>query len=219
MTSDEVKPGKRRYQAPRREEQAAATRRAILAAARELFVERGYIATAMAEIAAQAQVSVDTIYATVGRKPALLRELVETAISGTDHAVPAIERDYVKAVRSAPTARDALIIYAAAITSIHQRLAPIFLALRDAALTDADCAALWTEISQRRARNMRAMAADLRAAGGLRDDLTDEEVADVVWSMNAVEYWLLLVRERGWTPDRFRRWIADAWIRVLLADP
>jgi AcrR family transcriptional regulator len=219
VTSDEVKPGKRRYQARRRAEQAAATRRRILGAARDLLVERGYVAATVAEIAERAQVSVDTIYATVGRKPALLRELVETAISGTDHAVPALERDYVAAVRAAPSAREALVIYAAAITSIHERLAPIFLALRDAALTDPDCAALWAEITQRRARNMRSMAADLRATGDLRDDLTDDDVADVVWSMNAVEYWVLLVRERGWTPDRFRRWLADAWIRLLLEQP
>jgi hypothetical protein len=90
--------------------------------------------------------------------------------------------------------------------------------MREAALTDPTCAELWTDITNRRASNMRALAADLRAAGGLREDLTDEEVADVVWSMNAVEYWLLLVGERGWTPERFRSWIADAWIRLLLAD-
>jgi AcrR family transcriptional regulator len=214
-TGDEAR-AKRRYQAPRRAEQAAGTRRAILAAARERFVARGYVATTVAEIAEQAQVSVDTVYATVGRKPVLLRELVETAISGTDNAVPALERDYVAAVRAAPTARDMLAIYAAAITGIHERLAPIFLALRDAASQDPACRALWTEISQRRAANMRGFAADLRATGELRDDLTDAEVADVVWSMNAVEYWVLLVRERGWTPDRFRRWLADAWIRLLL---
>jgi AcrR family transcriptional regulator len=218
VTSDEVK-AKRPYRAPRRAEQAAATRRTILAAASDLFVDRGYTAAGVAEIAERAHVSVDTVYATVGRKPALLRELVETAISGTDHAIPAIERDYVKAMRAAPSARDALTIYAAAMTSIHLRLAPISIALRDAALTDPDCRALWTEISERRARNMRAMAAGLRAAGGLREDLTDDEVADVVWSMNAVEYWVLLVRERGWTPDRFHRWLADAWIRLLLAEP
>ena len=134
MTSDEVKRPKRPYQAPRRAEQAAATRRAILTAARDLFVHRGYAATTVSEIADAAGVSVDTLYATIGRKPVILRELIETSISGSDHAVPAIERDYVIAVQAAPTARDMLTIYAGAITSIHQRLAPIFLALRDAAL-------------------------------------------------------------------------------------
>jgi hypothetical protein len=63
---------------------------------------------------------------------------------------------------------------------------------------------------------MRDFAAGLRATGELRPDLTDDEVADVVWSMNGVEYWVLLVRERGWTADRFRLWLTDAWIRLLL---
>jgi hypothetical protein len=156
------------------------------------------------------------MYAAIGRKPVVLRAVVEAAISGTDGAVPATERDYVTAIRAAAIAQEKLVLYADAITSIHERLAPIFLALRDAAVQDPACAALWTEISQRRARNMRDFAADLRATGELRPDLTDDDVADVVWSMNAVEYWVLLVHERGWTPDRFRRWLADAWIRLLL---
>jgi AcrR family transcriptional regulator len=216
VASDEVKAARRRYDAPRRAEQAAATRRAILTAARDLFVRRGYVTTTVAEIAERAQVSVDTVYATIGRKPVLLREVVETAISGGDRAVPAVERDYVIAIRAAPTARDMLAIYAGAITSIHQRLAPIFLALRDAALHDPTSAELWAEIAHRRARNMRGFAADLRATGELRADLTHDEVADIVWSMNAVEYWVLLVHERGWTADRFRAWLADAWVRLLL---
>ena len=70
----------------------------------------------------------------VSRPPSL--ELVETAISGTDQAVPAEERDYVAHVRAAPTAREALTIYAQAIAGIQERLAPVFVALRDAATTD-----------------------------------------------------------------------------------
>ncbi|MDQ6658644.1 MAG: TetR/AcrR family transcriptional regulator [Actinomycetota bacterium] len=210
---------KRSYHSPRRLEQAAATRVAVLAAARELFVSHGYSATTVADIAARARVSLDTIYATVGRKPALLRELVETAISGTEQAVPAEQRDYVTRITAADTASDKITIYAHAITAIQQRLAPVFMALRDAAATDADCASLWSEISKRRATNMRAFAADLRSTTGLRHDLTDDQVADIIWSMNAAEYWDLLVRERGWTPDQFRDWLIDAWTRLLLAAP
>jgi AcrR family transcriptional regulator len=194
----------RAYHSPRRAEQAEATRQAVLLAARQLFVTKGYAGTTIADIAKHARVSPDTIYATVGRKPALLRELVETAISGTDRAVPAEERDY------------AITIYARAITAIQERLAPVFLALRDAAITNQDCATLWTEISERRSRNMRALAATLRATGDLRDDLSDDQVADIVWSMNAAEYWDLLVRQRGWTPVEFASWLADAWSRLLL---
>jgi hypothetical protein len=54
-----------------------------------------------------------------------------------------MQRDYVTRMRAVGTARDMLIIYAHAITGIQQRLAPVFLALRDAAVTDPDCAELW----------------------------------------------------------------------------
>jgi AcrR family transcriptional regulator len=211
--------GKRAYNSPRRVEQAAATRRAVLTAARELFVSNGYSATTIAAIAERARVSLDTIYATVGRKPALLRELVETAISGTEQAVPAEQRDYVMRISGADNALDKITIYAQAITAIQQRLAPVFLALRDAAATDIDCAALWAEIAKRRATNMRTFAAELRNTGDLRNDLSDDQVADIIWSMNAAEYWDLLVHQRGWTPDQFADWLTDAWTRLLLRVP
>ncbi|HEV7208637.1 MAG TPA: helix-turn-helix domain-containing protein [Mycobacteriales bacterium] len=197
-------------------EQAAATRGAVLLAARELFVRNGYTATTIADIAGRARVSPDTIYATVGRKPALLRELVETAISGGAQPIPAEQRDYVVRIGAATTAANKINIYAHAITAIQQRMAPVFLALRDAAATDPQCAELWTDIARRRATNMRLFAADLRGTGELRDDLTDEQVADIIWSMNAAEYWDLLVRERGWTPAEFTNWLIDAWTRLLL---
>jgi len=209
--------GKRGYNSPRRVDQAAATRHAILVAAKDLFVSNGYAATTVADIAKRARVSLDTVYATVGRKPTLLRELVETAISGSEQAVPAEQRDYVTHIRAATTARDKITIYAAAITEIQQRMAPVFLALRDAAPTDPDCAALWTEIGRRRAANMRTFAADLRSTGQVREDLTDQQVADIIWSMNAAEYWVLLVHERSWTPEQFTAWLTDAWTCLLLA--
>ena len=96
------------------------------------------------------------------------------------------------------------------------RTAPVFLALRDAAARDPACAALQAEITGRRAANMRLFAADLRATGDLRPDLDDDEVADIVWSMNAAEYRVLLVGERGWSAERFGTWLADAWTRLLL---
>jgi AcrR family transcriptional regulator len=214
--SDNVN-ARRAYRAPQRTARAAATRRAVLDGARVLFVERGYAATTVADIAERAGVAVDTLYATVGRKPEILRELVETAISGTGEVVPAEQREYVLAIQAAPDVETKVVLYAAAVTAIQSRFAPIFLALRDAAVADTSCAALWHEIAERRARNMRRFAAELRATGRLRDDLTDDDVADVIWTMNAAEYWDLLVGQRGWSPERFRDWLADAWTRLLLA--
>ena len=208
--------GRRPYRSPRRAEQAARTRHDILQAARELVVERGYTRATIADIASRAGVAADTVYAAVGRKPVILRELVETSLSGRDETVPAAQRDYVRRVKAAPDAETKLGIYAAAVAEIMPRLVPIFLALRDAAVEDADCRALWAEISTRRARNMLELAADLRSTGQVRAELTDQQVADIVWSLNAPEYWDLLAGQCGWSAERVGAFLRDAWIRLLL---
>ena len=170
----------------------------------------------MSAIAREAGIALDTVYAAVGKKPALFRLLVETAISGRDSAVDVDERDYVRAIRAEPDAKRKLKIYAAALHAIQPRLAPIFKVLRTAARQDAELDALWQEISQRRAANMRLLAQDLAATGRLRRDLSISKVADIVWSLNSPEFYLLLIEERGWTAEDFEHWLADAWVRLLL---
>ena len=207
----------RSYRSSVREDQARRTRLAILEAARRLFTERGYAATTIAQIAKEAGVAVDTVYASVGAKPVLMRLLVETAISGSDQAVPAEQRDYVQRVRAAGTAADKIGIYADAVAEVNSRLAPVYLVLRGAAAQAPELGQMWAEIVTRRARNMRLFAQDLAVTGELRPGLDVDEVADVVWSMNAPEYYALLVLDRGWPPERFARWLADTWCRLFVA--
>lgn len=209
----------RRYDATARQAAAAETRRRILAAAAELFGSTGYAGTTVGAVARQAGVSVDTVYASVGRKPALFRELVENALSGTDRPVEGRDREYAVRMRAEPRAAAKLGVYADAVTALQGRVAPLFLVLRDAASVHPELAQVWHEITERRARNMRLLAADLLATGELRADLDVDEVADVVWTTNGSEYYAMLVLDRGWTPDRFRWWLRDAWCRLLLATP
>ena len=118
--------------------------------------------------------------------------------AGPASAVDVDERDYVRAIRAEPDAKRKLKIYAAALHAIQPRLAPIFKVLRTAARQDAELDALWQEISQRRAANMRLLAQDLAATGCLRRDLSISKVADIVWSLNSPEFYLLLIgREVG----------------------
>ena len=131
--------------------------------------------------------------------------------------MPPGQRDYVARVRDAKGAPEKIETYVAALVDIQPRLAPVCLALRDAAANDPGSAATWREISERRARNMRAFAADLRATGELRTDLSDDDIADIVWSMNGPEYWTLLVSDRGWSPGQFGNHLTDAWQRLFLA--
>jgi AcrR family transcriptional regulator len=211
---EQVKP--RRYDSSRRKEAAAQTRSSILAAARELFVSNGYGTTTVGAIADRAGVAQDTVYAAVGTKPAIFRLLIESALSGRDEAVPGAQREYAVQMRAAGDLRSKLAIYAAAVTVIQGRLAPLFVALRAAASANPELAQLGREISERRARNMRDLADDLATTGELRADVGRDEIADVIWATNSSEYYALLVLERGWTPERFQRWLLDAWARLLL---
>ncbi|WP_433228706.1 TetR/AcrR family transcriptional regulator [Actinomadura formosensis] len=206
---------KRRYDASGRRQAAQANRRAILDAARELFTTRGYAATTMSDIAERAGVALDTVYAAVGRKPAVFLELVETALSGTDQVVPARQREYVRAIRAEPDARHKLEIYARAIGDIHGRLAPLLRVAQTA--THPEVREVWQNIARRRAANMRELAQELAATGQLRPELGLDEIADIIWATNSPEFHCLLVEDRGWSPERFTTWLADTWHRLLLA--
>jgi AcrR family transcriptional regulator len=209
-----ARPVKRRsYDTAARRASSDATRRRIIDAARELFIERGYHTTTVAMISTRAEVNVDSVYQLVGRKPVLLRELIEEALSGTDRAVVAEQRSHVLAMRAEPDPARKLAIYARAIRQTQQRMAPLFLALRDAAGVDPEARAVWHEISERRATNMRKLVREL---GGLRAGLTIAQAADVVWATNSSELYVMMTVDRGWSPLRFERWLADTWCRLLL---
>ena len=207
---------KRRYDATRRRQAAARTRAAILDAARQLFTERGYAATPMTAIADRAGVALDTVYASVGRKPEVARLLIETAISGTDQAIPAEQRDYVRAIQAAPDADTKIAIYAAAVAAIAPRLALVLAIIQQAARDEPELARLWDQIAERRAANMRRFVADLATAAPLR--LDPDQAADIVWATNSAEMYQLLVGQRGWSPQRYEGFLADTWRRLLLAE-
>ncbi|MFN7992679.1 MAG: helix-turn-helix domain-containing protein [Bryobacteraceae bacterium] len=217
MTSGfEKKPEKRSYHSRFRADGAGATRKAIIDSARRLFLEKGYAAATMPEIAKAAGTALDTVYASVGKKPALFRLLIEMAISGGDQAIPAEDRDYVRAIRAEADAARKLRLYADAMRGIQPRLAPLIRVLQEAAPLDSDLTELWQSIAQRRAHNMKLFVRDLAATGRLRAGLSESRAADIVWSMNSPEFYLLLVEQRGWSVEEYSDWLADAWIRLLL---
>lgn len=213
--AEEVK-RRRPYDTTKRRVGSAEKRKRVLEAARVLLLERGYRATTIADIASQAEVNIDTVYELVGRKPVVLRELIEQAISGSDQAVAADERDYVKAIQTVSDPVEKLAIYARAVRKILVRMAPLYIALRDASSTEQEAVEVWREIDERRAANMRSLIRDLKRTGRLRRDLTVNAAADVVWATNSAELYVLLTVDRGWPPQRYERWLADSWSRLLL---
>lgn len=212
--SEQVK--KRKYDSPRRRQTAERTRLAVLRAARDLFAARGYSGTSVSDIAAAAGVSVDTLYSAVGRKPQLLLAVHDMELAeGTPTSDPA-RRDYVIRMRAADTAVEKLTIYADALAQLLPRTVPLLASLREAGHTDPACREVYRSVEERRADNMRLLAADLRTTGEVRDDLDDDAVADLVWSMNGPDYFQL-IRSRGRTPEQYAALVRDVWIRTLLA--
>lgn len=205
----------RAYDARGRRAAAEQTRERILLAARDVFAARGYAGTVVSEIAVRADVALDTVYAAVGRKPRLLLAVIDMALADAPEPVPAEERDYVRAIRAAPTAADKIHTYATVLGRRMPVVAPLLLALRDAGSSDEDCRTAWEQVTERRAANMLLFAADLRATGALRDDLTDQQVADLVWATNSPEFFGLLTAQ-GQTAESYAATLADLWTRSLL---
>ena len=208
---------KRSYDGESRRAASAATRQRILEAARELIVQHGYRSATIAAIAERAGVNADTVYRLVGRKPVLLRELIEQAISGRDHAVIAEERAPIIAMRAEPDPAARLVLYSRVVRETHERLAPLFVALRDAAATEPEAMDVWRLVSDRRAANMRKLVREIDDAGRLRNDLSIDDAADTVWAANSPELFIMLTVERGWSPDHYEAWLGATLQRLLLA--
>lgn len=205
----------RAYDSPTRRAAAEHTKLRVLAEAHRLFTTQGYVGTSVAQIAKAARVSVDTVYATVGRKPQLLLAVHDMSLASGPEPLPAAERDYVQSIRSATTAKAKIEIYAAALGAVLPTAAPLMLALHEAGSADPQCRTMWESISDRRAANMLLFAADLRGTGEVRDDLSDQQVAELVWSMNSAEYYTLLA-SRGVGPEDFSHLLTEVWTRTLL---
>jgi AcrR family transcriptional regulator len=208
----------RRYDSPRRREQAAATRLAILEAAERLFVRDGYAATTMAAIAREAGVALKTVYVVFETKSGLLRALWHLRLRGDEEDVPIGERPWYRGVLAEPDAERALRLGAHQARLVKERAGALLGVIRSAALVDADVQGLWDRIESDFYANQRAVVQTLHERGALRVDVT--RGADIMWTLNHPDVWRLLVGERGWTPDEWEQWFADTvCAQLLLASP
>ena len=92
---------------------------------------------------------------------------------------------------------------------------PLAESLRVAAQREPACRAVLTALDERRAANMLLLAVELRATGEVRDDLSDDEVAHLLWTTNSSAFYLLATAgERG--PDDYVSMVLDLWTRTLL---
>lgn len=213
----DVKNSDRTYSSPLRAQQAAATRQAVLDAARSLFIGQGYGATTIEQIAAAAGVSKPTVFTAVGNKQAVLSAVRDVAMAGDDEKVAVADRPLAQEVRSEPDPYRAVELLAELFTGIGGRYAEIDAVLRGAAHSgDPDLRTMWQTSEEQRLFGARMWVTTLAEKGPLRAGVDVETAIDVLWLYMAPDQYHRLVHARGWSPERFQEWMSDSLCRLLL---
>jgi AcrR family transcriptional regulator len=209
---------KRSYESERRKAQAAQTRAAIVNAAVRVFLEHGYSGATMQKIAQSAGVVVETIYRSFDGKAGLFKAAVEAAVAGGSRRAvrPVEERPAIRAVIEEPDARRKIERYADTQPGIHARLAPLYRTLAEAAAVEPGLTSVWAQLEAERLDGMARFAQHLAEAEALRDGVTVEEARDVLWTINSHAVYRMLVVDRGWSSERYRKWLAATLAHALL---
>jgi AcrR family transcriptional regulator len=206
----------RTYNSPRRREQAAATRVAILEAAQRLFERQGYAATTIVAIAAEAQVASKTLYLAFETKGGVLRALWNRLLRGDDEEVPVAEREWYREVVEEQDPERQLRLNARNSRARKERVGVLLDVIRSGAPVDPEVEALWERIQTEFHANQRVLVEKLAERKALKRGLDVDRATDILWMLNHPDVWQHLVRERGWTPEEYERWFADSACAQLL---
>jgi len=209
---------KRSYRSPRRQQQAVATRLAILDAAQRRFEHDGYPATTIDAIAADAVVSTKTVYLAFATKAALLRAVWDRALKGDTDDAPVAARSWYQQLLDEPDPRSQVELLARSSCTVKRRIGPLLRAIRSAASVDDDSAQLWQLIQTDFHANQRAVVHAIAEHGGLRPGIEITTATDILWTLNHPDVWLLLTDERGWSAEDFERWLSATIAQQLLPD-
>ncbi|MFF4761433.1 TetR/AcrR family transcriptional regulator [Streptomyces sp. NPDC001292] len=205
--------GSRSYRSRRRTEAAAATRGAILAAAEELFVSRGYSCVTVAQIADAAQVAVQTVYASAGGKADMLRELLLPAVN--DPHVEITQR----AIAATDDPREVIDITARGTREAHEVHWSTLAAVIPQCPSEPAAAAALDAASAEYVKALGTIVERLDQLGALRADLDHRRAVDLLWFHLGQDAWFSLVAHRRWSFDDAEEWLTAAAKRALLKDP
>jgi AcrR family transcriptional regulator len=213
---------RRPYDATKRrriaQQQRQQSRQRVITAAAALFAQNGYTATTIDAIAKAAGVAVQTVYAAVGGKPALMLAVVSRAVAGDESLTPLLDRGWLTRLRQETDPRRQIQILADEQMAIGPRIMPVWRAMRAAASSDPEVAQAWQQSMAIKYETQLAMVRAIRRAD-LKPGLTYPQAADLLWTLASPETYDLLVLQRGWPNERFARWLAEALAASLLANP
>ena len=207
---------RRPYRSTLREDQARATRRAVVGAARDLFVELGWSRTTIDAVAARAGVSRKTVFTSVGGKAALLKLALDWALVGDDEPLPMSERQVIAEMEQLTDPRALVARWARFVAALEERAAPLAAVLVVAADADLEAADVHAVSERNRLRGAEFIVARLTATDGLRPGLTTERAVAATLVLMDPAVHRTLVREHGWTHAEYADWIERAAVAELL---
>lgn len=209
---------KRRYDASRRRRQAAATQARVIEAAARVFMEKGYAGATIPLIAAEADVALQTVYRAAPGKAGLLEAAVQAALAGgvERSRVEVDDRPAIRAIIDEPDPRRQLELYAATQPGVWGRVGPLLRVLDAAAASEPELQRLRDGHAKQRREGLGRFAALLAEHNALREGLTAERAADVIWTLCSQSNHDSLVLACGWSPRDYQDWLARTLQQALL---
>jgi AcrR family transcriptional regulator len=199
---------------PLRQAQIRQTEDRIIAAATELFLADGYVATTLEAVARRAQVGARTVYVRFGTKAALFKRVVDVAIVGDTLPVDVLSRDWAQAAVTAPTAAERIAAGAAIGRQIMERTGALFAVAQQAAAVEPLIAGFWQQ-GREQSRHAQAVFWTRMAEDGLLDPRVDLAwVIDTASILGSAETYLVITRMLGWDLDEYENWLVTTSARL-----
>lgn len=207
----------RPYDTSRRAERTQASKRAVVVAAHELFLERGFAETTVDSISAASRVPIATVYRLFKTKTAILKQVMDTAVVGDDAPVALGDRPLVKDAQAADDPKAMTAAFAHVARQVFDNTAALRLVLRVAAALDTEAAALQDSIEEQRRVGQARVARALADKGFLAPGLKEAEARGIVYALMSIDTYRILRLEQRWSGARYERWLANALYRLLVA--
>lgn len=207
-------PAKRAYRSPLREEAARRTRLTVRDAAARLFVRDGYVSTTVKRIAEEANVAVRTVFTVFpDGKAQMFREALDAAVVDDRTPTPPVRRPSDRRAAPADLVVDNIVAYGAAML---ERAGGLLMTSVESSGADPDMRRFAADDARATADNARTIAEGLHHNGWLRDDVSIDHAADVLYTLSSPQVHALLRRDCAWDLDRYRTWLADTLRTTLL---
>lgn len=208
---------KRPYDRSRRDAATRATRRQVVAAALQLFLDQGYPATTMAQISEASGTPPATVYRLFGSKRGILKEVMDVALGGDDEPVEYRERPEVRAALASEDPGAMLDAFARLARALMERAGALQHVLATSAVIDEEAAGMLAVVRRQRYTGQARIVRVLAERGWLRDGFTETMAADIAYAVMSPELYRILTTERGWAPQDYEAWLAHTLRTQLLA--